>query len=63
MRANVKKEDNQWINAYAPKKTLHDSGNAQVSRCFQYDQWLYLFTLGSDWFVELPGKNSTNIWV
>ena len=63
MRANVKKEDNQWINVYASKKTLHDSGYAQVSRCFQNDQWLYLFALGSDWFVEFPGRYSRNIWV
>ena len=42
MRANVKKEDKQWINVYARKKTLHDSGNVQVSRCFHYDVCIYL---------------------
>ena len=42
MHPNVKKEDNQWINVYARKKTLHDSGRAQVSRCFQYDGYIYL---------------------
>ena len=26
-------------------------------------RWLYLFALGSDWFVELPRRYWTNIWV